>query len=161
MQTASLAQIRKELKSTPPDELIELINRLSRYKKENKELLSYLLFAAHDELAFVASAESQIADEFQKINYRNLFWARKGVRRILRLANKFIRFSGQPTTEIALRAQFCRMLLNSEIPITKSAALRNLYDRESDKIRKTIGKLHEDLQGDYLVIVEELNGHQV
>lgn len=161
MQTASLAQIRKELKSTPPDELIDLINRLARYKKENKELLSYLLFAAHDESAYVASAELQIADEFQKINYRNLFWARKGVRRILRLASKLIRFSGQPSTEIALRAQFCRMLINSEIPVTKSAALRNLYDRESDKIRKTIHALHEDLQADYRVVLDELNSHRI
>jgi len=156
MQISSLAKIRKELNNLPPDELIALVNRLARYKKENKELLDYLLFASADEQQFIADVQEMISAEFESLNNRNLYWARKSIRRILRLTNKFIRYSGKGETEIALRAHFCRVLRDSEIAFHRSAALSNLYDREVERIQKAIEKLHEDLQGDFAGVVEEL-----
>ena len=37
METASISVIKKELKNLPPEELQVVINRLAKYKKENKE----------------------------------------------------------------------------------------------------------------------------
>ncbi len=156
MQTSSLAQIRKELKNLPPEELLMLLNNLARYKKENKELLHYLLFAAHNEQSYIAEVQQQIEREFEGLNSRNLYWARKGIRRILRLTNKFIKYSGKGETEIELRAHFCRTLNDSGIPVHRSAALQNLYDREVDRIEKAIQKLHEDVRMDYSGVVGEL-----
>src|SRR5690554_7756151 len=99
MQTASLAAIRKELKNLSPEELLELLNRVARHKKENKELLHYLLFQRSDEAGFTDEVKQEIEAEFEKLNTRNLFWARKGIRKILKLTNKYIRYSGQPETE--------------------------------------------------------------
>lgn len=156
MQTASLAKIRKELQNLPSEELLQLINRLARYKKDNKELLHYLLFEVADEAVFVEGVKGEIEEEFEKINTRNLFWARKGIRRILKLTNKYIRYSGRGETEIELRAHFCRTLKSSRISFRRSAALNNLYDREVDRIEKAIGKLHDDVQIDFRGVVDEL-----
>jgi hypothetical protein len=41
--------------------------RLARFKKENKELLSYLLFEAHDERAFIAGVKTYIDTEIDAI----------------------------------------------------------------------------------------------
>ena len=44
-----LQHIKKEIQHLPTEQLAELMLRLARYKKENKELLTYLLFESHDE----------------------------------------------------------------------------------------------------------------
>ena len=54
MKAASLAQIKKELKLRSPQDIEELCLRLGRFKKENKELLTYLLFEADDEQGYIA-----------------------------------------------------------------------------------------------------------
>ena len=41
MDTASIAHIKKELKHMPAEDLQEALIRLAKYKKENKELLSW------------------------------------------------------------------------------------------------------------------------
>ena len=46
MDTASISVVKKELKNLDNEKLIELCLRLAKHKKENKELLSYLLFEA-------------------------------------------------------------------------------------------------------------------
>ncbi len=156
MQTASLAAIRKELKNLPPEEMLELLNRVARHKKENKELLHYLLFQSSDETGFIDGVKREIEEEFENLNERNLFWARKGIRRILKMTNKYIRYSGRLETEIELRAYFCRTLKASRISFRRSPALSNLYDREVERIHKAIAKLHQDLQADFQGIVDEL-----
>lgn len=156
MEVASLPKIRKELNHLPPDELVAVINRLAKYKKDNKELLDYLLFRSSDELSFVAEVKELIEAEFEKINRQNLFWARKGIRRVLWLVNKYSRYSGMPETDVELRAHFCSTLRRSGIPLNRSAALSNLYRREVDRVAKAIGKLHEDVQLDYCHLIDEL-----
>jgi hypothetical protein len=44
MTFATLAEIKKELQQVDADLLQTLCLRLAKYKKENKELLGYLLF---------------------------------------------------------------------------------------------------------------------
>ena len=57
MKAASLSELKKELSSRPPQELLELCLRLTKFKKENKELLTYLLYEASNEPAFVKSVK--------------------------------------------------------------------------------------------------------
>ena len=49
MRSASVHEIKQELLTLKPAELVELCLRLAKFKKENKELLNYLLFEAQDE----------------------------------------------------------------------------------------------------------------
>ena len=60
MKAASIADIKKELKEKSISELIELNLRLTRFKKDNKELLSYLLFEQHDWPAYVQSIKEEM-----------------------------------------------------------------------------------------------------
>ena len=49
MKAATVSQLKKELQHRNPDELLQLCLRLARFKLENKELLTYLLFEADNE----------------------------------------------------------------------------------------------------------------
>ena len=53
MKAASLADIKRELKGRSPEEVLAICLRLGRFKKDNKELLTYLLFEAGDEAGYV------------------------------------------------------------------------------------------------------------
>jgi len=49
MKAATINEIKQELQSLPPVRLSEICLRLAKFKKDNKELLTYLLFEAQDE----------------------------------------------------------------------------------------------------------------
>ena len=53
MKAVSVVKIRKELHHRSHDELMELCLRLAKFKKENKELLTYLLFEADNEEQYI------------------------------------------------------------------------------------------------------------
>ena len=48
MQTTSLSELKKELSIMPKDKLVDVCTKLIRFKKENKELLHYLLFESNN-----------------------------------------------------------------------------------------------------------------
>ena len=150
MKTATLKELRDELKVYPADQLQNLCIRLAKYKKENKELLAYLLFEAEDERNFIQSVKDEMDAAFEGINRSNIFFIRKSLRRILRDTNKYIKFSGLKTTELDLVIYFCRRMRKSKIPLSRHVALRNLYARQVVRIEKTFSKLHEDVRIDYL-----------
>ena len=156
MKTSSISDIQKELKTLDKQQTIELCMRLAKYKKENKELLTYLLFDSVDENRFIANIKVEIDDLFNKMNTSNMYFTRKSVRKVIRFTNKFINYSGLEQTEIELRIYFCLRFKSSGIPIHKSETLINLYNNQVEKIKKTLSKLHEDLQYDYLKEIEQL-----
>ena len=63
MKAASVNDLKEELKSLPPARLVDVCVRLIKYKKENKELLNYLLFEAHDEQGYVEQVKKEISEE--------------------------------------------------------------------------------------------------
>jgi hypothetical protein len=146
MKTATVQEIRQELKHLPAAELIELLQRLARFKKENKELLTYLLFEAHDEAAFISSVKQLMDEGFAALNTSQVYLAKKTIRKVLRLANKFIRFSGSATVEAELLIHFCTLLRGSGIKIDRYPVLQHLYDNQRAKAIKAIESLHDDLQ---------------
>jgi hypothetical protein len=149
MKAASLNELKKELGTLPPKQVLALCIRLAKYKKENKELLSYLLYEANDEKSYIKTIKSEIDLQFAEINRSNLYYTKKMLRKILRGTNKCIKFSGNKQTEVELLIYFCTQLKDSGIPIHNSTALSNLYQRQIEKIKKATANLHEDLQFDY------------
>ena len=156
MRAATINEIKKELESLQPGAAEALCLRLARFKKENKELLTYLLFEAHNEQDYVEQVKRETTEEFQAIPNLNLYYAKKSLRRILRMVNKQIRYSGLPNTEIDLRIHFCHELKKSEIRMDKSPVLMNLYQQQLKKIQQTLKKLDEDLQDDYQAEIKSL-----
>jgi hypothetical protein len=149
MKAATLSEIKKDLGTLPPKEVMELCIKLAKYKKENKELLTYLLYEAGNEESYIMAIKEEMDEEFQQINYTNVYYAKKSFRKILRTINKYTRYSGIKLTEIELLIYYCKKLKASRIPMHKSPQLQNLYQRQLDKILKGVGTLHEDLQFDY------------
>lgn len=149
MKTATVHELKQELQSVAPARLLELCLRLARFKKENKELLTYLLFEAHDEEAYINSVKGIIDEGFAQLPEGGLYLVKKSLRKILRTANKYIRYTGSKQAEAALLIHFCTRLKNSGIEIQKSTVLMNLYLQQLKKIETAVQSLHEDLQYDY------------
>jgi hypothetical protein len=156
MQAASVSEIKKQLNNLSKADLLDMCLRLSKFKKENKELLTYLLFEAQSEEQYIINCKSEIELQFSSINKSNIFFAKKSIRKILRLVVKFSRYSGIDTTEIDLRIFYCQQLLASKIPFKNYAALNNLYQNQIDKIEKLVAELHPDLQYDYQKQLEQI-----
>lgn len=160
MKTASVQELKQELKELPAKELVELCLRLARFKKENKELLTYLLFEAHREDEFIQSVKEMIDTEFGGMNTSHLFFAKKTLRKIVRLINKFTRYSGKPETELELRLYFCESLNQSGIPYHRQPVILNLYQGQVKKINGLLESLHEDLQYEFQKRVKRLKPPQ-
>jgi hypothetical protein len=156
MKAASVNELKEELKSLPPARLVEVCVRLIKYKKENKELLNYLLFEAHDEEGYLRAVKNEIEAEFETVNSSNLYFAKKTIRKILRITNKHIKYAGTKETEAELLIYFCSVLKKSGIPFKKSTALNNLFLAQLKKAEKAISAMHEDLQYDYQKELDKL-----
>lgn len=157
MKTASLTEIKKELKTLSEPELLELCLKMARFKKESKEYLTYLIFESLDEESFVESVKAFIEDEFENINNQNFYLVRKSVRKILKNLKKFIRFSKLKETEAKLLLHFCRKLQELSPSIRRNTTLLNTYWKQLELAEKAIDKLHPDLQFDFNEEVEDLN----
>jgi hypothetical protein len=136
---------------------LELCLRLSKFKKENKELLTYLLFESYDEEAYIENVKIEIDTQFDLINRKTYYFIKKGVRKILRELKKYIRYSQKKETEIDLLIYFCLKLKNFSPSINKNVTLQNLYQRQIGMIEKAVATLHEDLQSDYGPELETLS----
>ncbi|TWR31188.1 hypothetical protein FPZ43_01550 [Mucilaginibacter pallidiroseus] len=146
--TYGLAQIKKEIQHLPAPQLAELCLRLARYKKENKELLAYLLFEQHNEADFMENVKAEAGFMFSQLPSQSYFTA-KGLRKILKMLTKYIKFSGSKTVEIELLLSFCQNYLQYVIKQTSYKPIRLILTRQIDKVKATISKLHEDIQFDY------------
>ena len=156
MKAVTVKKIKDELKYKNSNELIELCLRLSKFKKENKELLTYLLFEHSDEESYIESVKEQVDDLFEQINTKSYFYIRKSVRKILTLTKKYIRYSQKKETEVVLLIHFCKKLKHFKPSINSSVRLQNVYNRQVESIQKTVATLHEDLQYDYQLEIDEI-----
>lgn len=158
MKPATVKQIKTELENKPQDELIEICLRLSKFNKENKELINYVLFQSYDENEYIENVKLFIKEEFDNLNFSRNSFLKKGVRRILKLVKKHIKYSKNKETEIELLLYFNIMLKNRVIPEVyySDEIIKNLYYRQEEAIKKKVMKLHEDLQFDYLRQLEGL-----
>ena len=156
MKTSSISEIKQELTNASPKELLELCLRVVKYKKENKELLSFLLFEAHDLPAYIENIKKEMDEQFIQINKSNLYFAKKSLRKILKTTNKYIKYTTSKETEAELLIYFCNKIKTSGISIHKSAALINIYNNQIKKIKTVVETLHEDLQHDLNKQIEEI-----
>lgn len=149
MKAATIKELKQELSTCSHKVLLELCLQLSKFKKENKELLTYLLFDAEDEPSYIRNVKKEIEQQFKEINKNNYYLIKKSVRKILRSTKKYIRYSKKKETEVELLIYFCSELKRMRPPIEKNITLLNLYNRQINLIKKTVSSLHEDLQFDY------------
>jgi hypothetical protein len=157
MKAATINEIKQELTTLPPYKLAELCLRLARYKNDNKELLTYLLFEASDETAYIQTVKNEIDNEFAGLPKPNLYLTKKSLRKILRSLAKYIRHTGSKQAEAELLIYFCAKIKQSGIHIKDSPVLVNLYRQQLKKIHAAVDSFHEDLQYDYLKEIKKLD----
>jgi len=147
--TYGLQDIKKELQHLSGLQVAELCLRLARHKKENKELLAYLLFEADNDTAFIEKVKAEAGFMFSQLPVRS-YEAAKYLRKILRLISKYTKFMASKEAEIDLLLNFCTNYIQYADRRTAYKPLRLILVRQVEKIRTAIGKLHEDLQYDFV-----------
>jgi len=156
MKAATIRELKQELSNRSQRELVELCLRLSKFKKENKELLTYLLYEASNETAYIENIKREIGQQFELINTSSYYFIKKSVRKILRSIKKYIRYSKKKETEAELLIYFCSELKDMSPSMERNVTLHNLYKRQIASINKAIASLHEDLQYDYVIELDSL-----
>ena len=141
MKAATVSQLKKELQYRDTEELLALCLRLARFKLENKELLTYLLFESDNEEGYIGTVKSVIDEQFEAVNTTNYYYIKKSVRKTLRGLRKYIRYSGKKETEVELLLYFCEKLNAFRPSIHKNSMLSNLYERQRIAIKKKISLL--------------------
>ena len=157
MKAVTVKELKTELTTRTHNELLELCLQLSKFKKDNKELLTYLLFESNNEEGFISHVKIEIDEQFELINTKTYYFIKKSVRKILRGIKKNIRYSKNKETEIELLLYFCKKLKNFKPSITNNNVLNNIFLREIAAINKKMLVLHEDLQFDYKIELQKLN----
>ncbi len=156
MKAATVQDIKQALQELPPGKLVEITLRLAKFKKDNKELLSYLLFESEHTDRFVGELKLEMEAEFQTMNTSHVYYAKKTLRKILRNINKQARYIATKEAEAELLLHYLRLLKDSELPIQKTPVLMNLYAGQLKKTKKLIDSMHEDLQYEYLRLWKKL-----
>jgi hypothetical protein len=156
MTSATLAELKRELSTLDSPKLREVALRMAKYKVENKELLTYLLYESSDEAGFVEGGKRGVDEAFAAIPNKNLYYYKKSLRKILRMVNKQAKYSGIPSTGLELRIHFCLALKNSGVDFRKSPVIVNLYQQQVRKIQAILKTLPDDLQADYSQSVNQL-----
>jgi hypothetical protein len=157
MKIASLSEIKRELNERTPEELKAFCLRIAKFRKDNKELLNYLLFEAYDEENYKEVLKNEIEMEFAEMNASSVYLAKKSIRRILRTVTKHIKYSNSKQTAVELLIFFCQKMRELDLPYHKSKVLINLYNRQLHNIQKALSFLDEDLQFDYQSELEDIS----
>jgi hypothetical protein len=158
MKAVSIKELKEELTNYTPKELRDLCLRLARFKKENKELLTYLMFESSDEVLYIKGIKREVDEQFELINRKSQYLIKKSFRKILRTLRKYARYSSRKETEVELLVYFCSKLRKFNPSIKKNTGLENFYNKQIEAIRKKITLLHEDLQFDYGTELNALTG---
>jgi hypothetical protein len=115
-----------------------------------------LLFESDNESEYIESIKQEVDEQFELINTNSYFYIKKSVRKILRSIKKYIRYSLNKETEVELLLYFCIKLKEFKPAIRRNVTLTNIYKRQLDFIKKKVTALHEDLQYDFNLQLEEL-----
>ena len=158
MKAATVQEIKQELISLPQTKVTELCLRLARFKKENKELLTYLLFEADDTALYIKHVNEEVDGLFEDINKSNVYFVKKTLRKIARTAAKYIRYSGSETVEAEVLIHLCTRIKELGTAVNSNTIISNIYKAQLKKIEKAVAAMHEDLQYDYVKQVRKLEG---
>jgi len=150
MEAASIAEIRKSLMRLEQGDLLDACLRLARFKKDNKELLTYLLYLSNNEPGYVNYLCQMIDEQFALAPNAQ----KKTLRKLIRNMDKCLRFSGIKETELQVRLHFCRVLKSSKIPYKQSRVMTNMFVGQLKKIFRITEKLPSEIYQEYASEIE-------
>ncbi|HEY5405971.1 MAG TPA: hypothetical protein VIJ92_02750 [Ginsengibacter sp.] len=148
MKASSLNDIKKELEHKNNEELLSYCMKLAKFKKENKEFLTFLLFEESDLATYIDNIKNETTRHFEDINFSNVYFVKKSLRKILKYVNKQIKFVSSKQAEAEILIHFCNAIIDYSLPLSKSKQLLNLYEAQLGKVSSVLSTLHPDLQYD-------------
>jgi len=146
--TYNLQAVKKELQHLSSNQMADLCLRLAKYKKENKELLSYLLFEADNSAGYIEGIKQEIDEMFNALP-NHYYYIAKSMRKILKIIAKHTKFMASKPAEIDLLIHYCQQYIIHIDKRTTYKPLKQLLHKQLEKVAKLIGTLHEDLQQDH------------
>ena len=156
MKAASLNDLKQELSALPPKKVLEICLRLAKFKKENKELLSFLLFDADNEHGYVESVKNEMDELFGELPRSNWFATKKSLRKILRLVGKYSKHVANKESEIDMLMHFCIKMKALGHHFYYNQAFTNMYLLQVKKLKALVKLVHEDIRFDYEKQLEQL-----
>ncbi len=85
-----------------------------------------------------------------------MYFVKKTLRKIVRTAAKYIRYSGSETVEAEVLIYLCTRIKELGTTINSNTIISNIYKAQVKKIEKAVAAMHEDLQYDYVKQVKKL-----
>jgi hypothetical protein len=155
LNTYNLQSIKKELQHISSSQLTDLCLRLSKYKKENKELLSYLLFESSNHDTYIEGIKQEVEAMFNELPSHS-YYAAKSMRKILKLIAKHTKFMASKPAEIDLLVYYCQQYIIHIDKRTGYKPLRQLLHKQLEKVAKLMATLHEDLRYDHKAAFEKV-----
>ena len=149
MKAASLIQIKKELETISPQKLMALSLRLIKYKTENKELISYLLFDEDDQAAYISDIKYEITELLADVKILPPYMVKRTFRKSLKLISKYSKYMGSKDAEAELLIHFCKTVYQTGISRYTYKAVLNIYISTLVKVEKLLPAVHPDLRADY------------
>lgn len=149
MKAATLNQIKKELETIAPPKLMALTLQLIKYKTENKELISYLLFDEDDQSTYISDIKHDISEMLSTIKGMPPYMVKRTLRKALKFIAKYSKYMGSKDAEAELLIHFCRIVHQAGISRYTYKAVLNIYTNTLLKVQKLLPNVHEDLKTDF------------
>lgn len=156
MKAATLHQIKKELETSSPKRIMDLALRLIKFKTENKELISYLLFDEDDLAGYIADLRDEVSVMFDEIHPFPPYQTKRGVRKVLKFISRYSKYTNAKETESELLLHFCGLMRQNGMIRSSNKVISGIYYKQLEKVEKMLPVLHEELQYDYKQKIEYL-----
>lgn len=157
MHSATIETIKTELKQLPPKEVLDLLLRLARFKKENKELLTYILFESANESEYVEQVKREITGEMEEIDGLPGYQYKKHFRKIQRKLNKPIKYIGNKSATAELYLHMARMISEKKRTNYLATFLDKTEQQYISKIEKLLPGIEDDLAADIRKQLKEIS----
>ncbi|MFM7709422.1 MAG: hypothetical protein ACKO5C_00765 [Ferruginibacter sp.] len=151
-------ELRKRTADLQTSELIQLLSRLMRFKRENKELVAYELFVRDQPEVWFSEIRESFNSELETMNTSHPYFMKKTMRKLIRRAKTYARYAGDPAIESELFCGLLEVFNEHHLHVHPSDIVRKIYYDTFTRLEKNISKLHEDLQYDFERRLADLSG---
>lgn len=150
-----LSDLKKELLELSKPELIQLCLRVAKLKRENKELLAYLIFDSGDPLFYAQKLKPEIKEVFEQ-PFQHAYYLTKSMRKAMRLITKYYRFTSNKQGETELLIYLVEEFYLSWRNEYRYQALGKVIFRCLEKAQSNLKKIDEDFRADFEDPINEL-----
>jgi hypothetical protein len=150
-----LSDLKKELSELSKPDLIKLCLRVAKLKRENKELLAYLIFDSDDPLFYAQKLKPEIKEVFEQ-PFQHGYHFTKSLRKTTRLITKYYRFTSNKQGETELLLYLVDQFHLSWRYEYRYQALGKVIFRCLEKAQANLKKIDEDFRADFEHPIAEL-----